>query len=197
MSEHTTARLPATAERSEIMAWRKAERQRLIAARMALPQSFRAEASERLIAKLKEIVKEPSGRNISLYWPLRGEPDLRAWMKEIAEAGGRALLPVVVAPKSPLAFKPWREGEPLEKGVWNIPVPTTSETAVPDICLAPVVGFDRQHYRLGYGGGFFDRTLATFGRKPLVIGVGYGMQAIETIHPLEHDIPMDIVLTEA
>ncbi len=197
MPELPNAHSSSPKTRAEIMAWRKVERERLIAARLALPAGWRAEASAALIRKLPDMVGDLSGKAISLYWPLKGEPDLRLWMKAINEAGGQALLPVVVAPKTPLVFKPWREGEALEKGVWNIPVPVTTETAIPDICLAPVVGFDTGNYRLGYGGGFFDRTLAGFDRKPRVIGVGYAMQAIDTIYPLDHDIPMDVIVTEA
>lgn len=196
MSEQPVEISSTPSSRPEIMAWRKSERARLIEARLALPASWRAETSSRLIDRLSRMVGDVRGKRISLYWPLKGEPDLRPWMKDINEAGGQALLPVVAAPKTPLVFKPWREGEPLEKGVWNIPIPVTSETAVPDICLAPVVGFDRRNYRLGYGGGFFDRTLAGFERKPMVIGIGYAMQAIDTIYPFDHDIPMDVIVTE-
>jgi 5-formyltetrahydrofolate cyclo-ligase len=67
----------------------------------------------------------------------------------------------------------------------------------PDIVIAPVVGFDRACYRLGYGGGFFDRTLAAFSRRPRIIGVGYAPQEIGTIYPQAHDVPMDMIVTEA
>jgi 5,10-methenyltetrahydrofolate synthetase len=66
----------------------------------------------------------------------------------------------------------------------------------PDVVIAPVVGFDDAHYRLGYGGGFFDRTLAIMPRKPLAIGVGYAEARIPTIHPQTHDIPMDVIVTD-
>lgn len=197
MSELPDTDAPDLSTRPGIMAWRRAERARLIAARLALPAAWRAKASEILIRKLSAMAGDVRGKSVSLYWPLKGEPDLRAWVKEINAAGGQALLPVVAAPKTPLVFKPWREGEALEKGVWNIPVPVTEETAIPDICLAPVVGFDKGNFRLGYGGGFFDRTLASLASRPRVIGVGYAMQAIDTIHPLDHDIPMDVIVTEA
>lgn len=196
MSEISAPSTPDPSSRLEIMAWRKRERERLIAARLERPQAWRADASARIARTLGALLGDLDGKSVSLYWPLRGEPDLRSWMREIVGAGGRTLLPVVVTPKTPLEFRPWREGEPLEKGVWNIPVPATRKTAVPDICLAPVVGFDRQSYRLGYGGGYFDRTLAGFERRPRLIGVGYALQAIETIYPFEHDVPMDAIVTE-
>lgn len=183
-------------ERAEIMTWRKAERERLIKARMDLEPAWRMEASRAIVRNLVAAIGDMKGKSVSVYWPMRGEPDLRPFMEELEKAGGHGLLPVVPAPKTPMIFKPWKTGEPLEKGIWNIPVPATSETAVPDICLAPVIGYDKQNYRLGYGGGFFDRTLASFAKKPTVIGVGYRMQAIETIHPLPHDIAMDVIVTE-
>jgi 5-formyltetrahydrofolate cyclo-ligase len=80
--------------------------------------------------------------------------------------------------------------------VWNIPVPETTEEVVPDIVIAPLVGFDQACYRLGYGGGFFDLTLATMKNSPLKLGVGYRQQALPTIHPQPNDIPMDMVITE-
>lgn len=80
--------------------------------------------------------------------------------------------------------------------VWNIPVPADGIDVLPDIVVSPVVGFDPACYRLGYGGGFYDRTLAAMARRPLVIGVGFAMLAVTTIHPLPHDIPMQFIVTE-
>jgi 5-formyltetrahydrofolate cyclo-ligase len=180
----------------EVRRWRKAERERLIAARLAIPASLRTEMSEQIAARLDAAIGDPAGRLVSLYWPFRGEPDMRPWMERIAARGGRTALPVVVEKGQPLEFRAWRAGEPLEKGVWNIPIPVAGPAVFPDIVIAPVVGFDPGNYRLGYGGGFFDRTLASLPRKPLVIGIGYAMQAIPTIHPQPHDIPMDMIVTE-
>jgi len=109
----------------------------------------------------------------------------------------RCALPAVIERGAPLAFRPWATGEKLEKGVWNIPIPQeTAEIVTPNILIAPVVGFDRRCYRLGYGGGFFDRTLAVFPYAPTVIGVGYTTAEIPTIHPQWHDIPLSAVVTE-
>lgn len=191
--------LPPNPDRASIMAWRKAERARLIEARMALPAEMRQAASEAIANKLETMMGDVTGKAVSLYWPFRGEPDLRPLAGRIWARGGRALLPVVVEKGQPLIFKPWRQGDPLVKGVWNIPIPDTEETALPDVALAPVIGFDAHHYRLGYGGGFFDRTLAKLrdeGRMPRILGVGYRMQQIPTIHPLPHDIAMAAVVTE-
>lgn len=97
---------------------------------------------------------------------------------------------------APLIFRRWRAGEPLVRGVWNIPVPADGPELTPDVVIAPLVGYDRQSYRLGYGGGFFDRTLAALQKKPRAIGVGYSRAAMTTIYPLAHDVPMDMIVTE-
>lgn len=85
----------------------------------------------------------------------------------------------------------------MARGFWNIPVPANGIAVLPDIVVSPVVGFDPACYRLGYGGGFYDRTLATMAPKRLVIGVGFAMSSVATIHPLPHDIPMDLIVTES
>jgi len=182
--------------RSDVMQWRKAERQRLIEARLAIPADTRSQMSHDIAGALDRVIGEPAGRMASLYWPFRGEPDLRGWADRFISRGGRAALPVVVEKGQPLIFRQWRPGDRLEKGVWNIPIPAEGEPVLPDIVISPVVGFDPQSYRLGYGGGFFDRTLAAMPSRPLVIGVGYSSAALATIFPLPHDIPMDFIVTE-
>jgi 5-formyltetrahydrofolate cyclo-ligase len=145
---------------------------------------------------LEEVIGEVEGLIVSAYWPFRGEPDLRGFMAGVSDRGGRCALPVVVERDKPLVFRPWSPGDPLARGVWNIPVPVALEEVVPDIVIMPVVGLDRACYRLGYGGGFFDRTLAMMKNSPLKLGVGYRQQALVTIHPQPNDIPLDMVITE-
>ena len=183
-------------DRAEVMQWRKAERQRLIADRLAIPSDIRRRHADQIVAKLAAVIGEVHGRVVSAYWPFRGEPDLRGFMDQVSSRGGQCALPVVIERAKPLVFRPWSAGEPLAKGVWNIPVPATTEEVVPDIVIAPVVGFDQARYRLGYGGGFFDLTLAAMKNSPLKLGVGYRQQALVTIHPQPNDIPMDMVITE-
>jgi 5-formyltetrahydrofolate cyclo-ligase len=179
----------------EIAHWRKAERERLIQARLAIPADDRAAMSAEIAMQLDAIIGDVAGRTVSLYWPFRGEPDLRPWMASLVARGGTPALPVVIEKAHPLIFRAYRLGDRLEKGVWNIPIPAEGDPVTPDITIAPLVGVDPQNYRLGYGGGFFDRTLASLPKKPRVIGVGYAMQRIPTIHPQPHDIPMDRVVT--
>ena len=143
-----------------ILAWRKAERERLIAARMELSADQRARYAGAIATRLDQILDEVAGRNVSLYWPFRGEPDFRPFLQEVTARGGRTALPVVVENGRPLEFHLWQTGEALSRGIWNIPIPAAPNPCRPDIVIAPVVGFDVDCYRLGYGGGFFDRTLA-------------------------------------
>jgi 5,10-methenyltetrahydrofolate synthetase len=187
---------PNIMDRAEVIRWRKAERERLIAARLATAADDRAAWAAKIVKGLDRVIGDITGLIVSVYWPFRGEPDRRPWMKQVTARGGRCALPVVVEKGQPLIFRCWAEGEPLERGVWNIPIPVAGPTVVPDVTIAPVVGFDKQSFRLGYGGGFFDRTLATLPVKPLVFGVGYEFQALQTIHPLPHDIPMNAIVTE-
>jgi 5,10-methenyltetrahydrofolate synthetase len=181
----------------DVARWRKAERERLIAARLAIPAEERARMAARICEGIDMLIGDPSGKVVSLYWPFRGEPDLRPWLAAVTARGATAALPVVVEKGRPLAFRAYRPGDRLEKGVWNIPIPAEGAAVVPDVVLAPVVGFDPQNFRLGYGGGFFDRTLASLAKKPFVIGLGYLSQAIRTIYPQAHDIVMDRIVTEA
>jgi 5,10-methenyltetrahydrofolate synthetase len=180
----------------EVRAWRKAERARLIEARVATVQEIRARWTSQLIERLEPLLRESHGP-VSFYWPFRAEPDLRPLMRRLSEEGMALALPVVVAPKSPMVFRPWRPGGKMELGVWNIPVPATSEEVTPALLLAPVVGFTADCYRLGYGGGYFDRTLAELGPSHRAVGVGFEMARLQTIHPQPHDIPMRAIVTEA
>jgi 5-formyltetrahydrofolate cyclo-ligase len=175
--------------------WRRGERERLIALRQALPADERRRRGELIDAALRQVIVEIGGI-LGVYWPFRAEFDPRP-LVDWAVASGRGLaLPVVVDKKGPLEYRAWRPGEPLVDGVWNIPVPEKRELVTPSVVLAPLVGFDGASYRLGYGGGYFDRTLAALSPRALAIGVGFAMQELETIHPQHFDVPMDVIVTE-
>jgi 5-formyltetrahydrofolate cyclo-ligase len=185
-----------------IARWRKLERERLRAERMLLRQEQRSTIAEALIAELdrylEDALGDPEGRIISGYWPIKGEPDLRPWLASMIERGATVALPVVVVPSSPLVFRHWTPETKMERGNWNIPVPPAdSQELVPEIALAPLVGWDSRGYRLGYGGGYFDRTLASLSPRPHVIGVGLQSAHIGTIYPQPHDIRMSAIVTEA
>jgi 5-formyltetrahydrofolate cyclo-ligase len=180
---------------TDVARWRKAERARLIAARLAVPADERARVAAAVVAALDRELEPGPGLVVSLYWPFRGELDLRGWMASVVERGARVALPTVAAMRRPLVFREWRPGCAMRRGVWNIPEPAEGAVLTPDVVIAPLVGVDPAGYRLGYGGGFYDRTLAALSPKPRAIGVGHPVAAIATIFPQPHDVPMDLVLT--
>ena len=180
----------------DVARWRKAERKRLILARRSLDVATRRMMTARIAAGLDAAVGEVSERVIACYWPIRGEPDLRPWIAAQVERGAVCALPVVAERGQPLLFHRWRPGERLWPGHWNIPVPEDPVPVEPDIVIAPLVGFDAGCYRLGYGGGFFDRTLARLRGRARAIGVGYASARLAMIFPQWHDVPMDRLVTE-
>lgn len=181
---------------NDVMRWRRAERERLIASRLAIPVEERIARSERIAEKLTAAIGRVKDQLIGVYWPIRGEPDLRKWMADIVGAGGRIALPVVIKKGWPLEFRRWTPGAPMERGIWNILVPSHGPSVQPGVVIAPLVGFDGTKYRLGYGGGFFDRTLAAMPTRPLAIGVGYATSRLGSIYPQAHDIAMDMIITD-
>jgi 5-formyltetrahydrofolate cyclo-ligase len=179
----------------DVARWRTQERERLIATRLALPAAQRAAHTLAIAEDLNRLIPAQPGAIISSYWPIRAEPDLRPWMRSRWEQGTRIALPVALALRQPLVFHEWRPGAAMARGLWNIPYPAHGIKVIPSVVLAPLVGFDSACYRLGYGGGFFDRTLAGMAENPLVIGLGYPGALIRTIFPQPHDIPMDWIVT--
>jgi 5,10-methenyltetrahydrofolate synthetase len=185
-----------TQQRTDVMRWRKAERHRLIAERLAMSDEFRREADGRIAALLEEALGDVGGQAVGAYWPVRGEPDLREFMARIAVRGAQCALPAIGKSGAPMTFLPWAPGEPSATDDGNTPVPSAGREVVPDIVIVPVVGFDRDCHRLGYGDGALDHGLAALSRKPRLIGVGYAQAAIPTIYPQPHDIPMELIVTE-
>lgn len=182
---------------AELKAWRRLERQRLLALRKDIPPAERREWGQRIEARLRSIFEEQPGIVLGVYWPFQAEFDPRPLIDWLIARGSAVALPAVVDKQGPLEYRAWRPGETLVDGVWNIPVPLKRDIVTPHAVLAPLVGFDRGCYRLGYGGGYFDRTLAALLPRPLGIGVGFELAQIETIRPQSFDIAMDIVVTEA
>jgi 5-formyltetrahydrofolate cyclo-ligase len=180
----------------EVRAWRRQERARLIAGRMALSPAARRELGEGISARLHSFLTGRPGI-LGAYWPFRGEFDPLPLIESLVAAGRVVALPVVIDKRGPLEYRSWRPGENLITGVWDIPIPEKREIVIPAMVLAPLVGFDRRCYRLGYGGGYFDRTLAALQPRPVAIGVGFDFQQLETIYPQPFDVPMDLIVTEA
>lgn len=181
---------------NDVRQFRRAEREKLLAARSTMTAGERAEKSARITAGLTSRIGAIKKQVIGVYWPIRGEPDLRKWMTSVVHAGGTVVLPVVLQKARPLEYRAWTPDCTMERRSWNILVPSHGSSLQPSIVLAPLVGFDDAGYRLGYGGGYFDRTLAAMPRKPQTFGVGYAMSRIPTIYPQPHDVKMDEIITE-
>lgn len=186
----------------DVAAWRNSERRRLITARQALDSGTRCRTATALAGHLIDLLGARfgggQGRVLSGYWPIRGEPDLRPLMSALHAAGMTVVLPVVETQAAPLVFRLWTPATRLVRGVWGIPVPPMAAPAMkPDIVLAPLVGWDCAGFRLGHGGGYFDRTLAAAAPSPVAIGVGFEAARLATIHPQPHDIPLEFIVTEA
>jgi 5,10-methenyltetrahydrofolate synthetase len=171
-------------------------RQELIARRLAVSPEAQRAADQRITEFLVVGFPMLDRLTIGFYWPFNGEVDPRVAVHRFRARGARTALPVVVGKRSPLEFRTWAPGTETVPGVFGLPVPQ-SPVVVPDVLLMPPVGFDAGGYRLGYGGGYFDRTLAGLSPQPLKIGLARGVSRVETIHPQPHDIPMDFVITEA
>lgn len=181
--------------------WRKAERLRLRGLRDALSVAARQEIGRAISDHLRTVVKEKFngawGKVLSCYWPIKGEPDLRGLMADLHANGVLIALPIVEIKAAPLVFRRWTPEARMVRGDWNIPVPPPeAEQVTPDITLAPMIGWTTECYRLGYGGGYFDRTLAALDPRPVSIGIALSSAQIGTIYPQPHDIPLDMVVTD-
>ena len=181
---------------ADLPAWRKARRAELLAAREAIALDVRRSRSETITQLLNAAFDVLAGACIGFCWPFKGEPDPRFFVHAMRKRGSRSALPVVVAKKTPLEFREWWPGAPTTPGVFDLPIPQGTEILRPRVLLVPPVGFDAQGYRLGYGGAFFDITLAAMTPQPLKIGVAFEVSRMPTIYPQAYDIPMDFIVTE-
>ena len=178
----------------DITGWRQALRREMAARRTLLATTEHAVLSARIVAHAFAALARPTVA--AFCWPIRNEPDIRALLARWAEDGVRAALPVVVAENAPLRFREWTPEGLLEADRYGIPTPTAGDWLTPDLILLPLNGFDGAGYRLGYGGGYFDRTLAALVPRPLAVGVGFEINRIDSIRPEPHDQRLDWFITE-
>ncbi len=180
----------------EIRQWRKAQRQALIAQRLATPLELRLDQGAAAKQHLRNAVDIGAHHRLGIYWPMRGEMDVRDIARAHVEAGGIVALPVVVERNAAVEFWRWLPGMQMNRGIWDIPIPVERELVHPDLLIVPLVGFDAGGYRLGYGGGYYDRTIAAANPRPLCVGLGFSATALPSIFPQPHDIPMRLIVTE-
>ena len=180
----------------ELKTWRTRLRAELIARRIAADPALRARWNAAIDSHLGALLTEVAGKIIAFCWPYQAEYDVRSLILRWLAEGAQSALPVVVAPRQPMVFREWTPQTRTVAGVYDIPIPIDSPEVTPDIVLLALAGFDDAGYRLGYGGGFFDRTLAAIRPRPLAVGVGFELARVPTIYPQPHDIPLDYVVTE-
>jgi len=178
---------------------RKTLREHLIAERESMSPMLRLQLSAELFPPLGELLDQLQPRVLGFCWPYRGEPDLREFLSLWRAQGvERSLaLPVLPEGEGGLQFRAWRPGVRTQADRFGIPAPVDSPFVLPDLLVVPVNGFDPKGYRIGYGGGFFDRTLAALSPVPLTIGVGFDIARVEDVCPLAHDRPLDWIITES
>lgn len=188
---------PLSMNWKDISAWRKAQREHWITWRGAVAETQRHAWGERMTSMLCAMLPAAQQMVIGFCWPFKAEFDARFAVHHWREQGAMAALPEVTAKGQPLRFSQWWPGAPMTRGVYDIPIPDGTPTVLPDIAIVPMNAFDARGYRLGYGGGYFDRTLAALERRVVAIGVTWEACQLKTIFPQAHDIAMDFVVTEA
>ena len=165
----------------------------MLAARQTVPAALTQAWSDAIGAHLLQRFPEAPGQCVGFCWPIRNEPDLRAALKTWQAV---LALPVVVDVPPLLRFCRWTPEMPMTPDRYGIPTPVDGDPVTPDVLLIPLVAFDAAGYRLGYGGGFFDRTLATLHPRPLAIGIGFELNRVASLPTQPHDQPMDWIVTE-
>lgn len=187
---------PRSTDWPDINAWRKAQRETWIAWRCAVPAAQHAQWGQQMTNSLCALLPAPVRLVIGFCWPFKAEFDARFAVRHWREQGATAALPEVAGKGQPLRFRKWWPGAPMTRGVYDIPVPDGTPEVLPDVAIVPMNACDGRGYRLGYGGGYFDRTLAALQRRVVAIGVTYDACRVPTIFPQPHDIAMDLVVTE-
>ncbi len=188
---------PQSTDWRNISVWRKAQRDRCIAWRTGIEEAQRVMWGKQITTALLALLKYPANWAIGFCWPYQAEFDARFAIRRCCDDGATAALPEVVGKGFPLRFRQWWPGAPMTSGVYDIPVPDGTPEVRPDLLLVPMNAFDDRGYRLGYGGGYFDRTIAVLKPRIVTIGISHEHCRLPTIYLQAHDIAMDVVVTEA
>jgi 5-formyltetrahydrofolate cyclo-ligase len=174
-------------------------RQKALARRKALPSETRSRLTERLILEGMRLARLWTPSVISAFHPIREEPDALALLGALADDGFATALPVVVGRGAHLTFRLWRPGDPTALGGMGIPEPVEAARAVdPDLLFVPLACFDRRGHRIGYGAGYYDRSLERLraAKKVHAVGVAYGVCEVAAVPYEAHDQRLDAIVTE-
>tara|TARA_R110002124_G_scaffold114535_14_gene269315 strand:+ start:5877 stop:6464 length:588 start_codon:yes stop_codon:yes gene_type:complete len=169
-----------------------------LAARAALSQASRAEAAAAVVQTFFDSIPLQPDDVVAAYWRIRDELDCQPILVRLMDSNQTVVLPVVLGPDQPLEMRVWEQGASLyEAGFGTLAPSELAPQKEPDIVLVPLLGFDNQGTRLGYGGGYYDRTLAHMKKTPRLIGLAFAAQELDSIPRDSHDVPLDAVITEA
>lgn len=191
------AQPPSPEHAADSSAFRAALRREKLAARLALTPAEHSALSTRLANHLAGLLNGLPPKTLAFCAPVRGEFDAGPLVGELLAKGWKAAMPVVIAPGAPMVFRAWTPACAMGVDRHGIPIPDDGPEIDPDIVLLPLVAFDGVGYRLGYGGGYFDRTLAARVPRPMAIGIGFELGRAADIRPQAHDVRLDVVVTEA
>jgi 5-formyltetrahydrofolate cyclo-ligase len=168
------------------------------AARSALSQAQRSEAAATVAQLFFEDIALRSSDVVAAYWRIRDELDCQPILVRLMDSNQTVVLPVVVGAEQPLELRVWEQGASLyEAGFGTLAPSELAPQTEPDIVIMPLLGFDSQGTRLGYGGGYYDRTLAHMNKTPKLIGLAFAAQELDSIPRDSHDVPLDAIITEA
>jgi 5-formyltetrahydrofolate cyclo-ligase len=166
--------------------------------RAAIHSGARTEAAKAAAAHFFDGVVLRPNDVVALYWPIRDELDCKPVLTRLMDAGQPVCLPVVIGDGMPLELRLWQDGAPLyPSGFGTLAPAEDAPLAEPDVIVMPLLGFDRLGTRLGYGGGYYDRTLEILGKAPRLIGYAFADQEMDLVPREPHDVPLDAVVTEA
>jgi 5-formyltetrahydrofolate cyclo-ligase len=196
---HRDAR-PVTAPLHDLDAQKRAARSAALKLRAGLHLKHKSNAPLVLARTGLEFTGFPPGSAVSGFFPFKSEIDTLPLLARLHSEGWITCLPIVRGERQPLIFRQWAPGEPTVPGIWDIPMPREDAAEVePDVLLVPLLAFDGEGYRLGYGGGFYDRTLAALRQKKNIaaIGVGYSGQELNVVPRGVRDQRLDYIFTEA
>lgn len=192
---------PSTEHIADSSVYRAALRAERLAARLALDPATLAELNQHIESHLIALLADRPPQTLAFCAPVKNEFDARPLASRLIAQGWRAAMPVVEHAAAPMVFRAWSPDAAMGTDRHGIPIPAADVRVEPDIVLLPLVAFDARGYRIGYGGGYFDRTLAQRipgpTPRPFAIGVGFELGRVASIHPEAHDIPVDALVTEA
>lgn len=178
--------------------WRKQQRSRLLKIRNQVSSTQQVALSHSVVEQLKQSGWLKHRKSIAFFWPMQGEIDLRPMLTVLVKQGVTAALPVIVEKNQPLEFWQWLPDEALSQdGPWAISAPAVRRPVNPELLLVPMLGFDDQGHRLGFGGGYYDRSIAAMQVPPLCVGVCGEFGHMQSIYPQAHDMPMHAIASES